>query len=461
MLFVCGSQAVFKHQLGRLDTTASPKTGNPINVTPHHQFLISINAVKCDSLLSHFKRAKHKMTSRPPRYLKNNPTALLHVPDPKRELQLCLTELQTSYPPKKSYVRDECCGIYNGPTSIAYLFLHLSRSYQDLVIADRKPLNWCIKYLNGSRPTGTVDAGHCGVANETLAHLAVCAAASRDVAIVRRFVSVLEKARIMKPTSGGSCEWLYGRAGTLYLLRLIRSFVPDADHLVDPVIKDVCKRILEIGKEVEWRWKWHGKAYLGAAHGAIGIVMQVTFSLSGDDSRESKEMSSKMEKVLERLLALQRKDGNWAPRIDSSADRDELLQFCHGAPGFTISLTDLLSRGFFPSLREKMEEAIKKARKATWEKGLLVKEPCLCHGISGNGLALEGEQREHFLTYTTVEMVKNGQGAGLHERVFGTSSNPWGLYGGLAGRAWGFLELVREKNERGSRSRGLIGYSDV
>jgi hypothetical protein len=83
-------------------------------------------------------------------------------------------------------------------------------------------------------------------------------------------------------------------------------------------------------------------------------------------------------------LKLQGADGNW-PVIE---DKDiGLVQFCHGAPGFVLSL--LAIRPYFPTLHTEIDEAIALGRKGTWEGGLLTKESNIGHGISGNALALE------------------------------------------------------------------------
>src|ERR1700739_1104084 len=104
-----------------------------------------------------------------PRYLDNNPTTLLHIPDPKQELKLSLIELLTKSPPKKHYGADECHGLYNGPTSIAYLFLHLSLTHPNLQIASYTPAQWCKRYLAGKRSSQTakVKSYHCGIIAET------------------------------------------------------------------------------------------------------------------------------------------------------------------------------------------------------------------------------------------------------------------------------------------------------
>jgi Lanthionine synthetase C-like protein len=293
---------------------------------------------------------------------------------------------------------------------------------------------------------------------ETLAHLAVSAATTRDLVHVRKFVSYVPS--LLKASSRGSCDWLSGRAGTLYLLRVMRFFVPSAVDLVDPAIRSLTKTILRMGEAAGWEWPWYGKNYLGVAHGAVGIVTQLALScdvaMQAETEASREDVWRPIRKILEGLLDGQLADGNWAPRLGSPTEDDELVQFCHGAPGFVVSFCALMDRGLFPEL-ERMDDAVEEGRDAIWERGLLVKEPCLCHGITGNALALCGEQREHFLAYTTQAMFRDWQSEG----VFGQSTDPWGLYGGLAGRAWGFLELLREKEGRGGANGGFIGYSDV
>ena len=393
------------------------------------------------------------------RYLKSTPATLLKVPDPERELILSLTHLVTKYPPQNTYDMFECKGLYHGPTAIAYLFLHLTLTHPDLEIAKSRPSDWCSMYLSGTRHEVPIDPDHCGVINEAFVHLAVSAAVSKDAVRVHKFVALSHDSAVLKPQSGGSCEWLYGRAGTLYLLRLMRVFVPACTDIIDTTIKDLVKVVMEI-KGVKGGWKWHGKEYLGAAHGKIGIVTQVALSCDALDSKRKWEVQERvlgpLEDVLKSLLGKQRDDGNWPTREDSGDEKDELVQFCHGAPGFVVSFQALMDRRLFLEIQG-IDEAVKKARKAIWERGQLKKEPCLCHGITGNALALSGEQREHFLAYTTQEMVRDLQNEGLFEH----SSDPWGLYGGLPGRAWGFIELLREKEGISGGYRGFIGYSDV
>ncbi len=53
----------------------------------------------------------------------------------------------------------------------------------------------------------------------------------------------------------------------------------------------------------------------------------------------------------------------------------------------------------------------------SWEWGLLVKEPNICHVITSNALALETPERDHFLSFTTLEKIKEGIKMGHSRRM--------------------------------------------
>jgi hypothetical protein len=94
---------------------------------------------------------------------------------------------------------------------------------------------------------------------------------------------------------------------------------------------------------------------------------------------------------------------------------------------------------------------IEKGRACIKERGLLTKEPCLCHGISGNALALEGNDFEHFLSYTSWSEIRSMEKDGMLEK----SDNPSALYGGEAGRAWAWA--VADKG----LEKTFLGYNDI
>jgi hypothetical protein len=166
-------------------------------------------------------------------------------------------------------------------------------------------------------------------------------------------------------------------------------------------------------------WIWNGRQHLGTIHGEIGILTQVILS---DPSH-----ASKLEIKLLSLINLQDAEGNW-PVIEGK--HSELVQFCHGAPGFVGSLIAIKSH--FPTLHKQIDAAISRGRKITWEKGLLTKEPNFCHGSSGNSLALGSPQRGHFLCFATPERIEQGLADGAFEK----DEDPYGTLWGEAGRAW-------------------------
>lgn len=184
---------------------------------------------------------------------------------------------------------------------------------------------------------------------------------------------------------------------------------------------------------------------VGAVHGTMGIITQVVLT----DHR----WAHKLEAELEKLLSLQLDSGNWPASVPSSSsssrDRDRLVQACHGAPGIIISLLSV--RPYFPRLKDKIDRAVSQGRRAVKERGLLTKEPCLCHGISGNALALEGRDFEGFLSHTTGGEMRAMERDGMMER----SDEPGGLWTGEAGRAWAWA--VADKG----LDRRLLGYNDV
>ena len=72
-------------------------------------------------------------------------------------------------------------------------------------------------------------------------------------------------------------ELLFGHCGYLYALLLVKAHV--SQLVDDSVVGEVVSIVLDIGerqKEVKYNsplmYTWHGKHYLGAAHGLVGIL---------------------------------------------------------------------------------------------------------------------------------------------------------------------------------------------
>lgn len=280
-----------------------------------------------------------------------------------------LVEIIAKLPPQADYSGDNDAlkGLWAGPTGFAYLFLHVSSRYPRLKVAGHHAITWARRYMDGARGDLSLSS-RCGLSCEKLAYDAVRACITKDVAYVNQFLSSLPE--VLDPHRSWPDELLQGRAGTLYMLRMMRHWVPDSAVLMDRSIESLATTILAAGPE----WKWHGKRYLGAVHGDVGIVTQLVLAMPS--------LAGRLEDKLKDLLASQLPNGNWPSsvgRTDAS-----LVQFCHGAPGFLHSLATL--RSYFPGLRQAIDASVERARGCVWREGLLRKEPSLCHGILGNAL---------------------------------------------------------------------------
>jgi len=392
------------------------------------------------------------------RYIPNDKP--LKPVSPHPELVACLTSLLQSAPPESFSHVWKLQGLFDGPTGIAYLFLRLSQTHPEMTIRHHTARQWAEAYIDASNKTANddtlarngyaVDPNHCGVANEILARTAVNAAIYQDVTKVMK---LCQFAKGILTAEGGSDEWLYGRAGYLYLLRAATTRIGEVAEKevlseIERTKEKVVKRILQTPQP----WYWHGRSYLGAAHGAIGIVTQLVLSLP--------ECASGLEETVSRLLSLQLASGNWPSSLPSAAQsyalsthdkgrtqkRGELVQFCHGAPGFITSLTAI--GPCFPNHEKQIDEAIEIGRSHVWERGILVKESCLCHGTCGNALCLQQSQFEQMLALSTEEKAKE---LGKLE----PSHSPYGLYTGMAGRAW--VWAVADSGIE----QTFLGYNDV
>jgi hypothetical protein len=316
-------------------------------------------------------------------YISNNFPIQSLSASPSDLLQLTLEQLIRTTPPKTSYsgAHGELGGLFTGYTGLAYFFLRLSAMYPALQIHGHGARYWAKQYLRGTRAKLVLEKGNCGIASEKLSYQAVKACVTGDLVDVMAFIANIPAILGPFPPSEGDpypSELAYGRAGTLYLLRMVRYWVPNSESLVDSPLSRVAEKIVETDDDGNGNWEWHGKRYYGASHGDIGIITQLVLS---DPS-----LAPQLTERLEDLLDAQLEDGNWpaSSRSHWRGKGAELVQWCHGAPGFVHSLQTL--RPYFPAHRGEIDRAIGRAQDLVWRHGLLTKEPTLCHGMLGNAL---------------------------------------------------------------------------
>lgn len=374
------------------------------------------------------------------RYIVNHSEALRKVADPYAELIISLTSILNGYPPTQPF-KYRNGGLYSGPTSIAYLFLWLSHTH-NILIHGKPPIEWCHAYLACSKSSlshlnrSSGNSPGAGIHDPYLTYHAILAAATQSPHSIKLLLEAVENMHQSEPAANN--ELLYGRAGTLALLRIVRHFVPSTVSVISTTMTPLIEHII-----ANQPWTWRSKTYTGAVHGDIGIITQIILC---DPS-----YAPRLEANLRSLLTLQSSEGHWDPHPTPAPSMTHaLVQICHGTPGFTISLVKLLPH--FPTLRAPIESAIQRGREYIWQKGLLRKEPNLCHGIVGNAVALEkGERREHFLSFCTSDTLEEY----LREGIFVGGDDRWGLWCGEGGRAWGWM--VQNTDLEAS----VPGYSDA
>ena len=195
--------------------------------------------------------------------------------DAHDELVQSLTRLVTTYPPGSLRPSG---GLYYGPLSIAYLLLCLHECYPDLQLRNCTLRTWASEYrqkvvAHPSQSRGpTVDK--CGVIDQGMTNLALEAAFDRNVNAATCFV---EWANTIAESERAGNEWLYGRAGVLYFLRLIRRTWAETASISQTLDLTASKLIRSI-MDAERPWIWHGKNYVGAVHGTIGIITQIVLT---------------------------------------------------------------------------------------------------------------------------------------------------------------------------------------
>ena len=371
------------------------------------------------------------------RYIEAVPNWQYHRADAHDELVQSLTRLVTVHPPGSLHPRG---GLFFGPLSIAYLLLRLHEWYPDLRfgVGNRTLRAWASEYRQKAvvHRRGPL-ANQCGVIDEAMTSLALEAAFDRNVNAVTQFV---KWANAVADSEEAGNEWLYGRAGTLYFVRLIRRHWAETPSLTQP-LDLVASKLIKSIMEAERPWTWYDTNYVGAAHGTIGIITQIVLTRPST--------ASELQGELRAILDAQISDSGNFPAALPAGRRERLVQFCHGAPGVVNSLMSL--RDYFPNLREHIDVAIQKGQECTLKLGVLTKEPCLCHGSSGNAVALEGEAFECLINHTTAPMMARMEQEGVWE----PSDNPEGLYTGEAGRAWAWAVADQQLEKR------YLGYNDL
>jgi hypothetical protein len=130
-----------------------------------------------------------------------------------------------------------------------------------------------------------------------------------------------------------------------------------------------------------WSQDMYGEhtGYLDAVHGFAGTAVPL---IAGRDLLPPGDWDRWRTCIADTIRRTAEWDGplvNWRARIESARGRLKLVQYCHGAPGFVITLGDWPDDG--------LDDLLRAGAETTWAAGPLDKGPQLCHGTGGNGYA--------------------------------------------------------------------------
>eukprot|EP00929_Paragymnodinium_shiwhaense_P060751 TRINITY_DN30325_c0_g1_i1.p1 TRINITY_DN30325_c0_g1~~TRINITY_DN30325_c0_g1_i1.p1 ORF type:complete len:437 (-),score=54.68 TRINITY_DN30325_c0_g1_i1:87-1397(-) len=237
-------------------------------------------------------------------------------------------------------------------------------------------------------------------------------------------------------------EWLYGRAGYLQGLLQLHSLLGEAAvprKLMVSLALYILKRGVECSRRLDsglpLMWTWHGKQYLGGAHGVAGILYII---LQFPEVVADPTWRSNIMGTLDALASLQTDNGNWPGKVGERYDH--LMHFCHGAPGMVWTYC-----AAYEVLGEaRYLDVARSAGDAVWRYGLVRKGDGLCHGIAGNAYAflrlLRTTKDQSWLLrahYFAERLHAQDPNAAAQRRP----DNPYSLFEGSAGTVCFLMEL--------------------
>ncbi|KAF9049209.1 Lanthionine synthetase C-like protein [Hymenopellis radicata] len=389
--------------------------------------------------------------------------------------------------------------VYTGSTGVKIMEHHLRPILPEKLLTDNIPKIEDILL-------DSVDGSHCGFLATSIGPATVTVI--RAIRHPHRLDSPLFKKAFLhlhqavsaavkaEPASDDGCEVLYGRGGLLYALLLIRQAASKADQslpliyqiselISDSTLLKMVNVILQHGRfgastyhhgSPPLMWSWHRKRYLGAAHGLAGILHILLHCPANILSGQNK---SDVVNTILWLASVQDQEGNWPSKAPPNDDRrNELVQWCHGAPGILPLLSTFWKKegsSLEPAQQELILNALRRGAELTYQRGFLKKGIGLCHGVAGSVYALlaasdvlDSREDTPLFLYRAAhlaqlaipyrEMTSRGD-LRLPDR-------PLSLYEGLAGMCCALAEVIARLKSASSpgsrhRSRGMPGFHDL
>ena len=269
--------------------------------------------------------------------------------------------------------------LYTGLGGITFTYWELYRrsGKSEYLKRAKDLLEPCLQWLlSCDRHRSDVSTFFCGDIGILVTAICVSCAQGLTHKSVRYFDLLQARGWKIKSLRENCDELLYGRAGYLYALFYIcrHTFFSLPSELVQRLISQILANA-EFSSEFGSIWYWHGKPYLGAAHGTAGILHVLWHAYP---ILECAQKDFIQKSTLSLCRACTQRAG--LPNCAESGSKNLLVHFCHGAPGAILLFCTAYR--YFP-FKEYLETAETLAS-VVWEYGLLRKGGGLCHGVAGN-----------------------------------------------------------------------------
>ena len=155
------------------------------------------------------------------------------------------------------------------------------------------------------------------------------------------------------------------------------------------------------------KYLFFGADYIGAAHGTAGILFVL---LQFKDWCREPHIAPWIQQTLDHLLSLQYKSGNFPTKDYSDTRVDELVHWCHGAPGFA----NLLHQAYEVYNDDKYLCGLGKISQVYLEiQWVLRKGFGLCHGVCGNAYPFltlySSTQKDEYYYCATTDGIVHAQ----------------------------------------------------
>ncbi|XP_028410466.1 lanC-like protein 3 homolog [Dendronephthya gigantea] len=353
-------------------------------------------------------------------------------------------------------------GLYLGASGVAFMYLKMacSESFQE---KREELLQKALAYIKvgiedakklSSSKTSPVEAsfllGHAGVFGVASVIFNELGDATNKSKFIQKFLQLSHNLQLNQQLlQHGANELLIGRAGYLCVVRWLQQVLGESvvpanmiDVLFNAIVTEGRSYSREHRSQAPLMYAYYSTESVGAAHGLSGILQMLLCFPAFFDGKSDVETDIK--NTADFILHCKKDNGNYPATVGKEEDEgDELVHWCHGAPGVVY----LLVKVYLQWREEKYLKAAFECGDIVWEKGLLTKGPGICHGVAGNSyvfLLLYRVTNDEKYLHRAIQFAKFLTN---EEFIQGarTPDAPYSLFEGLAGTVCYLVDLLDPK----------------